>query len=248
VSGTYYETPVEKITIPAFDNNTTTDVTESAESVLIKTELSGGPGVVILGSLTLLTARGIVYGTSPNPTTPGGINAPTIASKTDYTTTITGLTIGQKYYYRPYATNSAGTGYHGTTNLEFTTLVKVTLPAGTYITYDNTSNVLTIGTTGNPITITNTGSSPISSYGFCMTTGSANPTDANAITPAIGNSATATSFFGSITLTPPPSGSPAITYRIRAYTINAGGTAYSSLLSFTLNASNVISSYTFDAG
>jgi hypothetical protein len=243
VSGTYYEEVVEKITIPAFDNNTTTDVTESAESVFIETKLNGGSGVVILGSLVLLTGRGIVYGTSQNPTIPGGTNAPVVASKQDYTTTINGLVVGQKYYYRPYATNAAGTGYLGTTDLEFTTLVKVTLPTpeGSYVTYDSSNKKMIIGTTGNPITITNNGSSTILSYGLCFTTDGSNPTDQNPSLPATGTTANATSFFDSISVVTPASGQTT-TYKVRAYVTNDGGTAYSKMITFTINASNNITS------
>ena len=235
VSGTYYEEVVEKITLPAFDSQTTTDVTESAESVVIKTELNNGSGVVILGALLLLTGRGIVYGTSQNPTTQGGTNAPLIANKLDYTTTITGLTIGQKYYYRPYATNTAGIGY-GTED-DFTTLVKVTLPApenGTDITYDTLTNKVTIGTIANPISITNTGLSPLSAYGLCYTINGLSPTITNQVVTT-GNS-TVANFFESITLTP---GTSTNTYRIRAYVTNAGGTAYSKMITFDLSSSNV---------
>ena len=235
--GTYYETAVEKITLPAFASQTTTDVTESAESVLIKTELNNTSGIVILGALLLLTGRGIVFGTSQDPTTPGGTNAPLfiIPSKQDYTTTITGLTIGQKYYYRPYATNAAGIGYG--IEAEFTTLVKLTLPApenGTDITYDTVTNKVTIGTIANPISITNTGLSPLSAYGLCYTINGSSPTITNQVVTT-GNS-TVASFFESITLTP---GTSTNTYRIRAYVTNAGGAAYSKMITFDLSSSNV---------
>ena len=182
-----------------------------------------------------MTGRGIVYGTSQNPTTQGGTNAPLIANKLDYTTTITGLTIGQKYYYRPYATNTAGIGY-GTED-DFTTLVKVTLPApenGTDITYDTLTNKVTIGTIANPISITNTGLSPLSAYGLCYTINGLSPTITNQVVTT-GNS-TVANFFESITLTP---GTSTNTYRIRAYVTNAGGTAYSKMITFDLSSSNV---------
>ncbi|MBM3440818.1 MAG: hypothetical protein FJX94_08180, partial [Bacteroidetes bacterium] len=67
---------------------------------------------------TPVTQRGVVWSTSPNPTTAN--NQSSDGSGTgNYTSTLTGLTASTTYYVRAYATNSAGTAYGN--ELSFTT-------------------------------------------------------------------------------------------------------------------------------
>lgn len=66
-----------------------------------------------------VTARGIVWGTSPNPTTADHKTVETGQLGT-FTSTLTGLLAGTTYYVRAYATNAAGTAYGSQTS--FTTL------------------------------------------------------------------------------------------------------------------------------
>ena len=57
-----------------------------------------------------ITARGVVYGTSPNPTTANSVV--TSGSGTGvYSVNLTGLNFQTQYYFRPYCTTSAGTYY-----------------------------------------------------------------------------------------------------------------------------------------
>lgn len=57
-----------------------------------------------------ITARGVCWGTSPNPTVAG--NKTTNGTGPGlFTSNLTGLTDGTVYYYRAYATNSSGTTY-----------------------------------------------------------------------------------------------------------------------------------------
>ncbi len=57
-----------------------------------------------------ITARGVVYGTSPNPTTADSVV--TSGSGTGvYSVNLTGLNFQTHYYFRPYCTTSAGTYY-----------------------------------------------------------------------------------------------------------------------------------------
>ena len=57
-------------------------------------------------------ARGVCWSTSQNPTVSGSHTTDGSGTGT-FTSSITGLTAGTKYYVRAYATNSAGTAYGG---------------------------------------------------------------------------------------------------------------------------------------
>lgn len=235
-NGTYYTTPAsEKLTIPAFESTTSTNVTESSTSVSILTNLGGSNGNVIKGQSANITAKGIAWGTSTTPTTLAP--ATSLTTLAQYTTNISPLVPGTLYYYRPYATNSAGTGYG--TEAQFTTLATVTLPTiTTNISY--TGDTITIGVSGDEIDIVNTGGQSITEYGLCFKTGTnAIPTDQTGATPFSSGpiTATTTSFVGTLALTPASSGN--IIYNIRVYAKNAGGTAYSSTIEITINAAGV---------
>jgi len=59
---------------------------------------------------TAITASGVCWGTSPNPTVANSKTTGAVASGA-FTSTLTGLTAGTLYYVRAYATNTAGTAY-----------------------------------------------------------------------------------------------------------------------------------------
>jgi len=59
---------------------------------------------------TTITASGVCWGTSPNPTVANSKTTGALASGS-FTSTLTGLTTGTLYYVRAYATNTAGTAY-----------------------------------------------------------------------------------------------------------------------------------------
>lgn len=82
--------------------------TTEATSITSTTATAGG-NITDAGGGTV-TARGICWGTAPNPTIAG--NKTTNGSGTGtFTGNLTGLTDGTMYYYRAYATNSSGTTY-----------------------------------------------------------------------------------------------------------------------------------------
>lgn len=85
-----------------------TVTTDAATSISTATATSGG-NVTSDGGATV-TTRGVCWSTSQNPTT---ANSKTTdgAGTGVFTSSITGLTTGQTYYVRAYATNSAGTSY-----------------------------------------------------------------------------------------------------------------------------------------
>ena len=83
-------------------------ITTSATNITSTNAVCGG-NVTTDGGF-LVTARGVCYSTSPNPTTssPHTSDGSGIGS---YTSHLTGLTPNTTYYYRAYATNANGTMY-----------------------------------------------------------------------------------------------------------------------------------------
>lgn len=74
-----------------------------------------GTSATVAGNVTSsgtasVTARGICYGAAANPTT-GGSCVAAGSGTGSFTASLTGLTTGQLYYARAYATNSVGTSY-----------------------------------------------------------------------------------------------------------------------------------------
>jgi len=83
-------------------------ITESVTGITGDSGKSGG-NITDDGGADI-TARGICWSTTPNPTVIG--SKTTVGSgKGLFSSSITGLQIGTKYYIRAYATNSAGTAY-----------------------------------------------------------------------------------------------------------------------------------------
>jgi hypothetical protein len=165
-----------------------------------------------------VTARGVCWGTSLNPTTsnPRTIDGSGTGS---YTSNITGLTASTTYFVRAYATNSKGTSYGS--NVSFTT--------------NSTSTTMPIVTT-NPVSsitsksavcggnVKSDGGATVTERGVCWSTKS-NPTTDNSRT----NDGNGTgSFTSNITGLSANS-----TYYVRAYATNSIGTAYGNDISFT---------------
>jgi len=97
---------------------------------IVQVQLMTGGGNVTSSGGAAVTARGIAYGTSQNPTIAGS----TVAAGSgtgSFTANMTGLQPGTTYYVRAYATNSAGTAYGA--QVSFTTIGPchgVTPPSG----------------------------------------------------------------------------------------------------------------------
>jgi len=95
-----------------------TVTTASVNTIMVKTALSGGT-VTVWGGANV-TSRGICWNTTGSPTTSDTKTVDGSGTGT-FTSGMTGLTAGTKYYVRAYAINSAGTGYGDT--LSFTTQI-----------------------------------------------------------------------------------------------------------------------------
>lgn len=164
-----------------------------------------------------ITARGVCWSTSQNPTIAGskttdgtGLGA--------FVSNLTGLTAGTTYYVRAYATNSLGTFYGN--QLTFTTLP---LPNLAVVATTAVSG-LTQTTAVSGGTITFDGGTSVVSRGVCWGTAS-NPTISGSKTT---NGTGTGSFVSNITGL-----SASTTYYLRAYATNSAGTAYGNEISFT---------------
>jgi uncharacterized protein (TIGR02145 family) len=82
--------------------------TTAASSIAQTTAVSGGT-ITYQGS-SAITARGVCWSTSPNPTLSNSFSSNGSGIGT-FTTNLVGLTGGTTYYVRAYATNGSGTSY-----------------------------------------------------------------------------------------------------------------------------------------
>lgn len=85
-------------------------VTTTAMSNVSATAAVTGGTVTDSGGSTV-TARGICYSTSPNPTTSDTVVAGALGASPAYSVTLSGLNPSTTYYVRAFATNSIGTSY-----------------------------------------------------------------------------------------------------------------------------------------
>ena len=118
-------------------------VTTNTVSNITATSATCGGNVTATGGATV-TARGVCWSTSQNPTVSNSHT--TDGSGTgSFTSSIAGLTAGTTYYVRAYATNSAGTAYGS--QMSFTTpQISFTCGTSTVTDYDgNTYNTVQIG-------------------------------------------------------------------------------------------------------
>ncbi len=208
--GTVYGADVSFTTL-----SSTPVVTTAATTNIGLTYATSGGNVTASGGSTV-TARGVCWSTSANPTLSNSFTSDGTGTGT-FTSSITGLTLGTTYHVRAYATNTNGTSYGADST--FTTLAAATLP--TVTTASTTNITATSATSGG--NVTSDGGATVTERGICWST-SSNPTTAdNKITGGSGTG----SFSSSITgLT------ESVTYHVRAYAINSAGTAYGSDVSF----------------
>ena len=188
----------------------------SISSLLTTSAVSGG-NVTADGGATV-TARGVVWSTSPNPTV-------ALASKTldgtgtgSFSSNISGLTANTAYYVRAYATNSVGTSYGNEIN--FTT-ISIVLP--TIQTTAISSLLTTSAVSGGNVTAD--GGAPVTVRGVVWST-SQNPTVALA-TKTVDGSGTGSFTSNIIGLTANTA------YYVRAYATNSVGTSYGNEINFT---------------
>ena len=192
------------------------EITTSAITSILQATATGGGNISSDGGSTV-TARGICWGTSQNPTIAN--NKTTNGAGTgSFTGNLTGLAANTTYYVRAYATNSKGTAYGN--EVSFTTGQVITLPV---LMTSAITNITQISATGGG-NITSDGGSTVTARGICWGT-SQNPTITNNKTNnGFGIGSFTSNLTGLIANT---------TYYIRAYATNSVGTVYGNEVSFT---------------
>jgi len=162
-----------------------------------------------------ITARGLVWNTSPNPTIANNKSNSGVGTGV-YASTAAPLSPSTTYYIKAYATNAVGTAYGS----EFVaTTMALSVPS---VTTTSVSNILGISATSGG-DITNDGGALVTAYGVVWST-NPNPTLANSYTTDSGG-LQYTSYLNGLTQN--------TLYYVRAYATNSVGTAYGNQVSFT---------------
>jgi len=197
----------------------TATLTTAAVSGITGSTATSGGNITNDGGASV-SARGVAYGTSANPTVSGTVTSNGTGTGA-FTSSITGLSASTAYFVRAYATNSAGTAYGN--ELTFTTAVQQVAPTvtTTAISSITSSSAVSGGD------VTSDGNASVTARGVAYGT-AANPTTAN--TTVSGGAGTG-AFSSNITGL-----SASTTYNVRAYATNSVGTSYGSNLSFTTSA------------
>lgn len=132
-------------------------VSSTAISNILISTADGGGNVTSDGG-DAVTARGVCWSTSANPVATGShtINGTGIGV---FTSSLTGLSPNTLYYYRAYATNSAGTSYGSessfTTSASVVPLINVTGTLTAFTTYEGApSTSQSVGVVGSNLTAT----------------------------------------------------------------------------------------------
>ena len=182
-------------------------------------------GNVITNNGAGLSARGVCFSTTNNPTISDTKIVFDTATLGNFTCTLDNLLPSTTYNARAYATNSYGTAYGAV--IKFTTLV-ATVPI---ISSTIAANLITTTTAKTGGTITNSGASNVISRGVCYSSTATNPTIANTKTNDGSGIGTFVSSLIGLTAN--------TTYYIRAYATNGVGTAYGDVKSFTTTTATI---------
>ncbi len=195
----------KKATIPEL-------TTVTLSEVGLTSAVSGG--TIITDGGEDITAKGVCWSTSANPTIEGDFKTSDGAGSANFTSNIVGLSEGTTYYVRAYATNEVGTAYGN--ELSFTTNEVTGAVLTTAEPSALTSESVVVG--GN---ITSDGGGNITARGVYWGT-SPNPTE-NKTNDGAGSGVFSSNLTGL---------SDGTVYYYRAYATNSSGTTYGQELSF----------------
>ena len=201
----------EQIPDPESPIVTTAEVTDITQT----TAVSGG-NVTDDGGAAV-TARGVCWSTSQNPTISDNHTSDGNGTGS-FTSNLTNLTANTTYYVRAYATNENGTSYGE--QKSFTTLQNIELPTVTTADVtDITQNTAVSG--GN---VTDDGGAAVTARGVCWSK-DPNPTIDNSFISNGNGTGSFTIEISGLT--------SATTYYVRAYATNSEGTSYGEQKTFT---------------
>lgn len=216
-SGAFYVSGAT-VTIPT--------VTTPTSASIANTTATLGGNITGLGNGTI-TESGIYYSTTNGFADGAGTKVAGAATTTGaFTVGVSGLTAGTTYYYKAFATNSAGVGY--TSQGSFTTTsVVVVAPTVT------SANLITANTTSATVSanVTADGGGTLTEKGFYWSTtdGFANGAGTK-VTVSGASTGVYNATFSSLT--------PSTTYYFKAFATNSAGTTYTSQANFTTAAIN----------
>jgi uncharacterized protein (TIGR02145 family) len=194
---------------------TVTNITTTTASCSGNVTSDGGSSV---------TARGVCWSTSQNPTIANSKTTDGTGLGT-YTSNITGLSPNTTYYVRAYATNAEGTAYGN--QQSFKTKEDPDDSREPTVTTKNVSNITqTTATCGG--NVTDAGSSKVTARGVCWDT-SKNPTKSDSKTTDGSGTGSYTSQLTGLQSN--------CKYYVRAYATNSEGTSYGDQISFYTKAS-----------
>jgi hypothetical protein len=185
-----------------------------AISSITSTSASSG-GTITSDGLGSITAKGVVWSTSTQPTIALSTKTSNGTGNANYTSSITGLDPVTKYYVRSYATNSGGTAYGS--EVSFTTLAGLAV----LTTSNATSITITSAILGGEVT--NEGGASVTEKGVVWKTTSGPTVSDNKQATGTGLGAFTTSV---TTLTRNTK------YYVRTYAINTSGTSYGPEVTF----------------
>ena len=201
----------EQIPDPESPIVTTADVTDITQT----TAVSGG-NVTDDGGASV-TARGVCWSTSQNPTISDNHTSDGNGTGS-FTSNLTNLTANTTYYVRAYATNENGTSYGE--QKSFTTLQNIELP--TVTTAEVTDITQTTAVSGG--NVTDDGGVAVTARGVCWSK-DPNPTIDNSFISNGNGTGSFTIEISGLT--------SATTYYVRAYATNSEGTSYGEQKTFT---------------
>ena len=141
------------VTRPSGSGAPTVPIVQTAiVTSITPTSAESGGAVLSIGGRAL-SARGIIWSTTIDPTLPSnylGIDTDALTVQGSYISTINGLSSGQTYYVRAYATNQIGTGYGQSVEFVATAtvipgVIAVTASSVTPTTVGVTSSITSLG-------------------------------------------------------------------------------------------------------
>ena len=206
---------------------TVATVITSQPTNISNTSATAGGSVTNDGGASV-TERGLVYGTSQNPTVADN-KVSSGNGKGAFTCNLTNLKEATTYYVRAYAINEKGTAYGE--EVSFTTSKEILLPSVTTSTITQVTETSAVAG-GN---VMSDGGASVTERGVCIATVS-NPTTSN--TKVKSGSGTG-SFTCNVTNLQSNT-----TYYVRAYAVNSAGTAYGEQVIFTTNKQIVLPTVT----